>query len=33
MTRRVNPFVLAWNSARDMKNTVVFFAVMTLERY
>jgi radical SAM superfamily enzyme YgiQ (UPF0313 family) len=30
---RLNPFVFAWNGARDLKNTVVFFAVMTLERY
>ncbi len=30
---RLNPFVLAWNGARDVKNTVVFFTVMTLERY
>jgi radical SAM superfamily enzyme YgiQ (UPF0313 family) len=30
---RLNPIALAWNGARDLKNTMVFFAVMTLERY
>jgi hypothetical protein len=30
---RLNPFTLAWNGARDLKNTVVFFTVMTLERH
>ncbi len=30
---RVNPVALAWNGARDVKNTVVFFTVMTLERH
>ncbi|HUF47343.1 MAG TPA: radical SAM protein [Vicinamibacterales bacterium] len=30
---RINPFALAWNGARDLKNTVVFFTVMTRERY
>ncbi|HSG01766.1 MAG TPA: radical SAM protein [Vicinamibacterales bacterium] len=30
---RLNPMLLAWNGLRDAKNTIVFFAVMTLERY
>jgi len=30
---RLNPFLLAWNGARDVKNTLVFFTIMTLERY
>jgi radical SAM superfamily enzyme YgiQ (UPF0313 family) len=30
---RLNPIALAWNGVRDLKNAVVFFTVMTLERY
>jgi hypothetical protein len=30
---RLNPFTLAWNAARDIRNAVVFFATMATERY
>ena len=30
---RLNPFTLAWNGARDLKNAVVFFAAMAMEKY